>query len=73
MVVPLGGQYEQRCNAAALARFRVPVLSTVDETNLDHVRKWALTGKASQVRFPDKKVEAVERILSLPRYGASTE
>lgn len=65
MVVPLGGQYEQKCNAAALARLGVPVLSAVDENSFEQVRDWAFNGEAFEIRFPDTKVEAVERILSL--------
>jgi uncharacterized protein (TIGR00661 family) len=67
MVVPLGGLYEQRCNPAAVARFGVPVLTTVEESSFEQVRDWVFTGKASEVRYPDTKIEAIERILSLCR------
>lgn len=65
MVVPLAGQYEQRCNAAALAQFGVPVMSTIDERNIDQVREWACNGRPVELRFENAIPEAVDRLLHL--------
>ena len=37
------------------------------ESSFEQVREWIFTGKALQVHFQDKKMEAVEQILSLRR------
>ena len=63
LVVPLGGQYEQRCNAAALARFGVPVLSTINASNVEFLREWAFVGKPVEMCFPDVLPEVIERII----------
>jgi uncharacterized protein (TIGR00661 family) len=69
MVIPLQGQYEQRCNASALARLGVPVVEHFDESSLPAVQEWARSGKPIHLPFPDVRPEVIERILAL---GAST-
>lgn len=40
MAIPIKGQYEQACNAAAMAEYSVPVLREVNDHFPDAVRKW---------------------------------
>src|SRR6185436_5843163 len=40
LVVPMKGQYEQRCNAAALKRMGVPVLKKVKKKSVKKIEKW---------------------------------
>lgn len=63
MVVPLGGQYEQRCNAVALARLGVPVISTVSDRTIDSIQQWAHSGEPLEINFPDILDEVIHRIM----------
>jgi uncharacterized protein (TIGR00661 family) len=40
MVIPIKGQYEQYCNAAALARLQVPVYTQIDDSFPDDCARW---------------------------------
>jgi uncharacterized protein (TIGR00661 family) len=40
LCLPIRGQYEQLCNAAALKNFGVPVLSSIGESFPDEIRSW---------------------------------
>ena len=75
MVVPMAGQYEQRCNAEALRRLGVPVLSKVDQSTLMKIGVWADHGTPIHIPFPDETFKvidsAIERVLSAE--GADAE
>ena len=40
MVIPMKGQYEQQCNAAALKKMDVPVLKKLKLSKLDKIKVW---------------------------------
>lgn len=40
MVVPIRGQYEQQCNAAALQEMQVTVLKTINDQFLAEIHRW---------------------------------
>jgi uncharacterized protein (TIGR00661 family) len=40
MCVPIKGQYEQLCNAAALERFRVPIVDKIDDKFGNNIYQW---------------------------------
>ncbi|MFP5042256.1 glycosyltransferase family protein [Parasediminibacterium sp. JCM 36343] len=40
LCLPIKGQYEQLCNAAALEKFRVPIINTIDEHFTATIYKW---------------------------------
>jgi uncharacterized protein (TIGR00661 family) len=40
MVIPIKGQYEQKCNAAAMKPFGVTVVSEIDSKFKKHFEKW---------------------------------
>lgn len=40
LAIPIGGQYEQQCNAAALAMLGVPTLDKIDQHFTEKVRQW---------------------------------
>lgn len=64
MVTPLGGQYEQRCNAEALRRIGVPVIRKIDDATMPILAEWAFKGEPIHLDFPDVLPEVVERVLS---------
>lgn len=64
MVVPMAGQYEQQCNAAALARLGVPVLPRLDPLQLGRIEAWLAGPPPPPVHYPDNAQRAVEHVLN---------
>lgn len=69
MVVPLEGQYEQLCNAAALSYLGVPVITAVDESQLYRIQEWSVTKSRVDLQVPDVRQEVLDRILTLTNPG----
>src|SRR5450631_1220147 len=63
MVIPMKGQYEQQCNAAALALMHVPVLKSLKEKHLDKIKSWTRESQSVPVIYPDKTEEIIERVI----------
>ena len=40
LVIPMHNQYEQLCNAHALEQLGVPVLSALNQSAIDVIKKW---------------------------------
>jgi desulfoferrodoxin (superoxide reductase-like protein) len=57
------GQYEQQCNAAALAELGVPVIKSLKEKHLHAIRQWVNSGSIVTVDYPDETVAIINRIL----------
>lgn len=64
MVVPMRDQYEQQCNAAALAAMGVPILRRVSTEQLQQIRDW-LEGKTQTVRvdYPNQTAAIISKVL----------
>lgn len=65
LVVPMSGQYEQACNAEAIRRLGVPVLSVIDGKTISLIHDWVKNGEVVNVNFPDNLNEVVEKIWKL--------
>ncbi len=65
MVVPMKGQYEQQCNAAALGLMGIPVLKKVRRKNLDKIVDWIENKQVVSVDYKDTTKEAVHRAITL--------
>ena len=63
LVVPMKGQYEQQCNAAALKKMGVPVLKKVKKKSLNRIEKWLDDGEAIEVEYPKVAEKAVARLM----------
>jgi uncharacterized protein (TIGR00661 family) len=63
MVIPMKGQYEQQCNAAALQQMQVPVLKSLKRKHVDKVLDWVETNAFVEVDYPDMTHEIVRQIL----------
>jgi len=50
--VPIRGQYEQYCNAAALSRMGVPIARRVDRHFIGKITDWVGSNERVQVSFP---------------------
>lgn len=64
-ILPIQGQFEQECNAAALAEMGVPVARILDAPTLRRVADWASSGSRVQVSYPDNVEHVVARALHL--------
>lgn len=63
MVIPMKGQYEQQCNAAALEKMGVPVLKKLRASHIKKIEKWTKTGKTIPVDFPDITGKIIDQIF----------
>ena len=60
MVIPMKGQYEQQCNAAALQQLGVSVIKSLKKKHLQKIIDWVSGDKIIAVNYPD----ITERILT---------
>ena len=63
MVIPMKGQYEQQCNAAALQEMGVPVLKSLKLKHLSKVLDWIKSSEIISVDYPDITDDIVNRLL----------
>jgi len=63
MVIPMKGQYEQQCNAAALKRMDVPVLKKLKLSRVEKIKSWIKSGNVISVHFPDITAQIIDEIL----------
>jgi uncharacterized protein (TIGR00661 family) len=64
MVIPMKGQYEQHCNAAALKEMGIPVIKSLKPAHLSKIKYWIAEGKPVQVDYPDITEDIIQNILS---------
>tara|TARA_R110000868_G_scaffold1647_1_gene13264 strand:+ start:36609 stop:37604 length:996 start_codon:yes stop_codon:yes gene_type:complete len=63
MVIPMKGQYEQQCNAAALKKMGVPVIKSLKSKHLDKLRHWIESDVKIEVNYPDRTEQIINEIL----------
>jgi len=63
MVIPMKGQYEQQCNAAALQTMSVPVIKSLKKKHLDTIRDWVATDQHIIVNYPDTTQRIINMII----------
>lgn len=64
MVIPMKGQYEQQCNAAALKKMGVPVLKKLKLSNIEKIKNWVEKGELIKVHYPDITHEIIDEIFN---------
>jgi len=64
MMIPMTGQYEQRCNALSASRLGVPVINEIDEHFDTHINNWLSDDKKIQVNFPDETAQIVHDMIN---------
>lgn len=64
LVIPMKGQYEQQCNAAALKDMGVPVIKSLKLKHADKIKQWLESNKKVEVNYPDETEEIVNKILA---------
>jgi len=63
MVIPMKGQYEQQCNAAALKKMGVTVIKSLKDKHLEKVKKWVASDTVVSVDYPNRTDEIVSLLL----------
>src|SRR5665213_52962 len=53
MVIPMKGQYEQQCNAAALKKMDIPVLKNLKKSKIEKIIAWVKNNDIVEVDYPN--------------------
>ena len=65
MVIPMKGQYEQQCNAAALEEMGVPVIKSLKRKHLQKIKDWVSSGEIIPVNYPDITETVLREIIAI--------
>lgn len=63
MVIPMKGQYEQQCNAAALREMGVPVIKSLKAKRLPKIESWVADSNIVSVDYPDETDRVLQMII----------
>lgn len=63
MVIPMKGQYEQQCNAAALETMGVPVIKSLKKKYLEQITNWTTSKLFIAVNYPDVTQNIIDSIV----------
>ncbi len=63
LMIPMTGQYEQRCNALSASKLGVPVINEIDEHFDTQIDDWLKNGKIIPVNFPDETARIVDDMV----------
>jgi uncharacterized protein (TIGR00661 family) len=64
MVIPMRGQYEQQCNAAALQKMGVPVIDKLSTKNMEKIRNWTIDSNIIAVDYEDNARLVVDLLIN---------
>jgi len=75
MVIPMHGQYEQQCNAAAAATLGVPVITNLSNKYYENINTWLSSGQYVKVDYPDITADIIAQIMQehVPLYKEQVE
>lgn len=62
-VIPIAGQYEQHCNAAALKKLGVPVINHLSKQQHKLIAQWISQDQHIPVNFPDNTEAIIDLII----------
>jgi uncharacterized protein (TIGR00661 family) len=68
MVIPMKGQYEQQCNAAALKKMGVPVIKSLKLKHISKIEEWISNKNKITVNYPDITEEIINYIIKENSY-----
>ncbi len=63
MVIPMKGQYEQECNAAALEKMGVPVIPELSDLYFPQLKAWTESRSRIKQDYPNQTKEVLEQCL----------
>lgn len=64
LVIPMKGQYEQHCNAAALQEMGVPVIKSLKKKHYAVIEKWLKSDSRIEVDYPDITERIIDQIFT---------
>jgi len=64
LVIPMKGQYEQQCNAAALKQMEVPILKKLSFGKVKDIKSWLEKDSRIAVDFPDTTEEIIAALFA---------
>lgn len=64
LVIPMKGQFEQQCNAAALKELGVPVIKNLKIKQVKKIQSWLGDDKTITLQFPDDTDAIIEKIFT---------
>ena len=64
MVIPISGQYEQQCNAAALEQMGIHKLDKLDDDFTGHFNDWAQS-KSIKINFDHSTEDIIAKVMKL--------
>ncbi|PSR55627.1 glycosyl transferase [Adhaeribacter arboris] len=73
LAIPMKGQYEQQCNAAALKVMGVPVIPSLKTKHLPVVEEWLENGAVIPVNYPNETEQIIDKILQKHAAGTYPE
>ncbi|MEP7237257.1 MAG: glycosyltransferase family protein [Ferruginibacter sp.] len=63
LVIPMKGQYEQQCNAAALKTINVPVIKSLKKKHLNTIQSWIDNKQIIPVNYPDSTQRIIDMVI----------
>lgn len=63
LMIPMTGQYEQRCNALSASRLGVPVVNEIDDHFDNSIKNWINDDKIIKVNFPDETARIIDDMI----------
>ncbi len=64
MVIPMKGQYEQQCNAAALKKMGIPVIKSLKLKHIVKISDWVQYNGHLSIEYPDQTEEIIDMLLT---------
>ncbi len=71
MVIPIRGQYEQLCNAAALERLGVKVLNRIDNSFVAEFDEWMSSSSQKTIEYNDNAFALTQSLMENYPYKGS--
>ncbi len=65
LVIPMKGQYEQQCNAAALKKIGVPVIKSLKKKHLKILNTWTTEDQSIPVDYPDITDQIINKLIKM--------
>lgn len=63
LVIPMKGQYEQQCNAAALKDMGVPIIKALKKKYIKDIINWVASDIIVEVNYPDNTEQIIDKLL----------
>ena len=64
MVIPIQGQYEQQCNAAALEQMGIKKLDKLDDDFTDHFQQW-VSSDTIKISYDHSTEDILDKVMHL--------